>query len=278
MSWACGTAASPSSASWRSGPSALAALTRPAGAPADVLPSLAGTAAGVLALLALLAPLATAPASTSPAASEPVDQQFVGRLGEVLASGDRNGAGLDRRRFFLTGAAAVGVAAVSGGSGRLLQRSTEVASLRAGITLPTPSRRPPPCPRASTPGAEPVLTPNGDFYRVDTALIVPRGPAEAGGCGSTAWSTARSTLDFEQLLARPMIERDITLTCVSNEVGGRYVGNARWLGVPLADLLREAGVRARRRPDRVAGRRRLDGRHADRGRARRPGRDARRRR
>ncbi len=39
-----------------------------------------------------------------------------------------------------------------------------------------------------------------------------------------------------------MIERDITLTCVSNEIGGHYVGNARWLGTRLDDLLREAGV------------------------------------
>ncbi|MFB6902644.1 molybdopterin-dependent oxidoreductase, partial [Streptomyces hydrogenans] len=51
------------------------------------------------------------------------------------------------------------------------------------------------------------------------------------------------TYTLDQLLARPLIERDITLTCVSNEVGGPYIGNARWLGVPLADLLEEAGVR-----------------------------------
>ena len=49
-------------------------------------------------------------------------------------------------------------------------------------------------------------------------------------------------LGFDDLLARPMIERDITIACVSNEVGGPYVGNARWIGAPLADLLREAGV------------------------------------
>ena len=50
------------------------------------------------------------------------------------------------------------------------------------------------------------------------------------------------TLTFEQLMARPLIERDVTLTCVSNPVGGEYIGNARWLGAPLADLLEEAGV------------------------------------
>ncbi len=50
------------------------------------------------------------------------------------------------------------------------------------------------------------------------------------------------TLTFDDLLARPMVERVVTLACVSNEVGGRLIGNARWLGVPLADVLAEAGV------------------------------------
>ena len=72
-------------------------------------------------------------------------------------------------------------------------------------------------------------------------------------------------LSYDDLLGRPMIERDITLTCVSNEVGGRYVGNARWLGTRLDDLLREAGVQRRRRPGRRPLRRRL--------RVRLPGRD-----
>ena len=49
-------------------------------------------------------------------------------------------------------------------------------------------------------------------------------------------------LSFEDLLNRELVERDITLVCVSNEVGGQYAGNARWLGVPLKALLEEAGV------------------------------------
>jgi hypothetical protein len=51
-------------------------------------------------------------------------------------------------------------------------------------------------------------------------------------------------LTFAQLLAMPLTETDITLVCVSNQVGGPYAGNARWLGAPLAALLRRAGVRA----------------------------------
>jgi DMSO/TMAO reductase YedYZ molybdopterin-dependent catalytic subunit len=231
---------------------ALAALTRPAGDPADVLPSLAGTAAGVVALLALLAPLTTAPASARATMQEPVrpeDQQLVGRLREVLASGDRNGAGLDRRRFFLTGAAAVGVAAVAGGSGRLLQRSTEITSLRAGITLPTPSS-----PAAALPagadlsggieGLTPLVTRNGGFYRIDTALIAPRIRPADYRLELTGMFDSPRTYTLDDLFDRAdVIERDITLTCVSNEVGGALVGSARWIGVPLAALLRENGIR-----------------------------------
>ncbi len=236
---------------------ALAALTRPAGDPADVLPSLAGTAAGVLALLALLAPLAAAPASAAdpaparaPAPDRPEDLRLLGRLREVLASGDRSGGGLDRRRFFLTGAAAVGVAAVSGGGGRLLQRSTEVTSLRAGVRLPTPSS-----PAAALPpgadlsggieGLTPLVTRNGEFYRIDTALIAPRIRPADYRLELTGMFDSPRSYTLEDLFARgDVIERDITLTCVSNEVGGSLAGSARWIGVPLGALLRENGIRA----------------------------------
>ncbi|MFP5371314.1 MAG: molybdopterin-binding oxidoreductase, partial [Actinomycetes bacterium] len=114
---------------------ALAAITRPAGSLLDVLPSIVGAGAGIVALLALLAPL-TAPSGAVPAgtAGRPADEgapaagphhadeRIVARLREVLGSGDRKGAALDRRRFFLTGGVALGVAAVTGGGGRLLQR------------------------------------------------------------------------------------------------------------------------------------------------------------
>lgn len=102
--------------------------------------------------------------------------------------------------------------------------------------------------RLRAPGISPFTTPNKDFYRVDTALVVPKVDA-------TRWRlrihgkgvTRPVTYTFQDLLARELIERDITLTCVSNEVGGPYVGNARWIGVRLADLLREGGVRPPRR-------------------------------
>src|SRR5206468_8262697 len=86
-------------------------------------------------------------------------------------------------------------------------------------------------------GITPFFTQPRDFYRVDTTLSVPE--------LSTADWTLRLhgdvahplTLRWADLLAMPMIERDITLTCVSNTVGGGLAGNARWLGVPVRDLL-----------------------------------------
>ncbi|HYN95339.1 MAG TPA: molybdopterin-dependent oxidoreductase, partial [Pilimelia sp.] len=86
-------------------------------------------------------------------------------------------------------------------------------------------------------------TANADFYRVDTALTVPRIDAASWRLRITGMVDRPLELSFAELLARPLMERDITLNCVSNEVGGPYIGTARWLGAPLAPLLRAAGVR-----------------------------------
>ena len=48
------------------------------------------------------------------------------------------------------------------------------------------------------------------------------------------------TITFADLLKRPLIEDYVTLTCVSDPVGGPYVGNAKWLGASLAALIRQA--------------------------------------
>ena len=94
----------------------------------------------------------------------------------------------------------------------------------------------------SVPGLEPFLTPNDVFYRVDTALLVPSVSAQTWSLRIHGMVERELVIDYEQLLARPLIERDITLNCVSNRVGGPYIGNARWIGAPLRDLLQEVGV------------------------------------
>jgi DMSO/TMAO reductase YedYZ molybdopterin-dependent catalytic subunit len=92
-------------------------------------------------------------------------------------------------------------------------------------------------------GLDPVVTPNDRFYRIDTALQVPRVDAASWRLRVTGMVDRPLELSLDDLLAREVVEADVTLACVSNEVGGRLVGNARWRGVRLDDLLAEAGVR-----------------------------------
>ncbi|MFF9340473.1 molybdopterin-dependent oxidoreductase [Streptomyces sp. NPDC014773] len=210
---------------------AAAALSRPdSTGPADALPSIAGAVAGALALYALASRAAPAPA---PAGAD-----------------GQAGPGARSRRGFLVAAGATAVAAASAGAlGRYFtgrQGQGAVAS-REGLVLPDPASPAPAAPagvQLKVPGITAFTTPNSDFYRVDTALTVPKVDAGTWRLRLHGKGVTRPrTYTLDQLLARPLIERDITLTCVSNEVGGPYIGNARWLGVPLADLLEEAGVR-----------------------------------
>ncbi|MGY1709962.1 molybdopterin-dependent oxidoreductase [Geodermatophilus sp. SYSU D00758] len=236
---------------------ALAALTGPAGSPLDVLPSLVGAAAGVLVLPVLLAPL-EAPSATgaapltgaapSPGAAPPRGAARVARLRDALAAGDRKGAGLDRRRFLLTTGAAAGAAVAAGGTGRLLLRRFDVTGARAGLVLPAPASPAGPLPAgadlaAQVPGLTPLVTANRDFYRIDTALTVPQVDPVAYRLTLRGMVGSPRSYTLDDLLGRDdLIERDVTLTCVSNEVGGGLAGTARWLGVPLGALLREVGV------------------------------------
>ncbi|MEU8762869.1 molybdopterin-dependent oxidoreductase [Streptomyces sp. NPDC048659] len=209
---------------------AAAALTRPDSTGiGDVLPSVAGALAGALALYLLAAQAVRAP--------EPADPD-----------GEGGGAGWNRRGF-LTAAGVTAVAAASAGAlGRTFtaRRGEGALASRRSLVLPKPASPAPALPpgvQLKVPGITAFTTPNADFYRVDTALTVPMIDAATWRLRIHGTGVARSrTYTLDELLARPLIERDITLTCVSNEVGGPYIGNARWLGVPLAGLLSEAGV------------------------------------
>ncbi|GGV20442.1 oxidoreductase [Streptomyces litmocidini] len=210
---------------------ATAALSRPdyTGI-GDVLPPVAGALVGAFALYVLVSRAVSAP--------DPADG--------VRA----DGSGGWNRRGFLTAAGVTAVAATSAGAlGRFFtgrQGQGAVAS-RESLVLPKPASPAPAVPagvQLKVPGLTAFSTPNRDFYRVDTALTVPRIDAGTWRLRIHGKGVTRPlTYTLDDLLARPLIERDITLTCVSNEVGGPYVGSARWLGVPLADLLREADVR-----------------------------------
>ncbi len=161
-----------------------------------------------------------------------------------LATGPDRGPG--RRGFVLTAAGVLAVSGSAGALGRVLP-SLGGAGSRSSLALPPAADPLPPLPAATDlgiPGLPPFTTPNREFYRIDTALTVPR-------LDSTRWTLRVHgmvdrpfEIDMDELLAMELVEADITMTCVSNQVGGDLVGNTRWLGFPLAALLRRAGVRS----------------------------------
>ncbi|MEU3520711.1 molybdopterin-dependent oxidoreductase [Streptomyces sp. NPDC006654] len=210
---------------------ALAAATRPdTGGFTDTLPSLVGAGTGAVLLYVLAGRLQRRHPATPATAGEPE-------------------ADWDRRGFVVLASAAALASTGAGALGRSLNGASghgAVAS-RDRLVLPAPTSPAAPVPRGAglrIPGAVPFITPNSDFYRVDTALVVPKVDAGAWRLRVHGKGVTRPrTLSFDDLLRRELVERDITLTCVSNEVGGPYVGNARWIGVRLADLLAECGVR-----------------------------------
>jgi len=213
-----------------------AALTRPVSGPVDAVPALAGAAAGA-AVLFLLARAAADPAGPAPGTAG-------GSRARPPAS--RPGSSLGRRRFLLTAAGATVLAAGGAGLGQVLLGRFSVAAARAHIRLPAPAVSGPPAPPGAqlrVPGITPFTTPNASFYRVDTALSLPQVPPEQWRLRVHGMVARELDISFGQLLRRPLTEADITLACVSNQVGGPYVGNARWLGASLAALLREAGIR-----------------------------------
>ncbi|MBM3684294.1 MAG: molybdopterin-binding oxidoreductase [Actinobacteria bacterium] len=151
------------------------------------------------------------------------------------------------RRSFLGLAAAGGAFAVLAPATVRRIRSWGPATPPPVGALPAPTVRGPVA--TSTfdgvvPGLSPAVTPNDAFYRIDTAFIVPRVDVAGWTLDIGGLVQRPRTLRYADLLEMPLVEEEITLACVSNEVGDELVGNARWTGVPLARLLEEAGVLA----------------------------------
>ncbi len=152
----------------------------------------------------------------------------------------------DRRAFF-GWAGAAGVAALAtAGAGRVLSGRSRAEVVRVEVLLPEPTTAAPRL-RAGlegdVPGLSPLITPNEDFYRIDTALIVPQIDPDRWELSITGLVEEPYSIGFEELLGMATDEYDVTLSCVSNEVGGNLVGTARWQGVPLMELLDRAGAK-----------------------------------
>lgn len=194
----------------------VALVAIPAVLASSVWPSVAAGVVGVLALFVLTR-------SASPSAA--------------------SGAGPSRRAV-LVGVGSVAVAGVAmGAAGRWI---TSYRTRPTAVDLPAPASPAPDLAQRAldsrVPGITPLRTPTADFYRVDTRLALPVVDVDDWSLTIDGDVERSVSFSFDELLAMPLIERDITLTCVSNEVGGTYVGGARWLGVPLVALLSRAGL------------------------------------
>ena len=86
------------------------------------------------------------------------------------------------------------------------------------------------------------ITPTDEFYRIDTAIRPPQVNPANWRLRFTGMVDRPYQLTFDDILAMDLSDHVITLSCVSNTVGGQLVGNAVWAGVPLAVLLERAGV------------------------------------
>jgi DMSO/TMAO reductase YedYZ molybdopterin-dependent catalytic subunit len=147
------------------------------------------------------------------------------------------------RRQFLVRASAVGAAAgLAGLGGRALIGARRAPVPVGAYPPPTNIASLPPGAEIQVPGITPLVVPNDRFYRIDTALITPIVDPTTWRLRIHGLVERETELTWDELLALPMVEQYVTIACVSNEVGGSLVGNAKWTGVPLRDVLDLAGV------------------------------------
>jgi DMSO/TMAO reductase YedYZ molybdopterin-dependent catalytic subunit len=149
----------------------------------------------------------------------------------------------DRRRFLSLAAGATAFAVFAGFAGRARTNRMVATVDRADVALPSPVDAAGSVPSGvGVDGVSSLITPNDSFYRIDTALSVPAVPLDEWRLGVKGMVDRPFELSFDELLQLPLVERHVTISCVSNDVGGRLVGTATWLGVPLPRLLEKAGV------------------------------------
>ena len=225
-------------------------LIRPETSVVDIIPTLIGLALGMAVFRVLISSgtsrtdTRTAPAAPRkfPAAARPAGAPTPGPSPSGSAS--KPDAEPSRRRFFvITGViGAAGAAAVAVGQ-TVAALTLDAGAAVAKLVLPKPAMTAPPIPTSAHPdvkGLTPFITDPKDFYRIDTALAPPVIDPQEWSLRIHGMVEEEVTLTMDDLLNLPLDEHHITLTCVSNPVGGDLVGNATWLGYPVRDLLRRA--------------------------------------
>lgn len=218
--------------------STAAIVTRTGASPLAFLPPVIGTLVGVIVLVFLITRLRRWAGAAGAAAAADADTPAA----PATRAAEQRGLG---RRSFLVATGGVGLAAVIVGVGARLLNATSasVDALRRELRIPAPRSTVtiPDGAELDVEGISPLITPNADFYRVDTALTVPSVDPTTWRLVIDGMVDQRVELSFDDLVGMGLDEYAVTLTCVSNEVGGGLVGNAIWQGVPIRDILRMAG-------------------------------------
>lgn len=169
-------------------------------------------------------------------------------LAWLIGVAEQSGSPDSGRRGFLAIAGGVTVAALASTAiGRsLLARTRQIAASRDDLVLPVAgiqAAAPPAGAMLNIEGISPLITPNDQFYRIDTALSVPIVDLDTWRLKIHGMVDRPFEMTFADLLAMPMVEEHVTIACVSNRVGGDLIGTAKWLGVPLSEVLNKAGVK-----------------------------------
>ena len=197
----------------------------------------AAVAAGVAMFQWLAAMLVAAPAPT------PAPKPRAARKAAVSTPPAR-GVSIPRRAFLVIAGTFVAVGAVLSVVGRFLGSQTPTTNA-AQIPVPTPGSTVAPPPSGADfaiDGLSPLIVPNTDFYIIDTRLSTPQVDATTWSLRIHGMVNNEVKLSYQQLVAMPLVEQYVTIACVSNEVGGHLVGNAKWTGVNLNSELALAGV------------------------------------
>ena len=201
--------------------------------------------AGLAALLdAGSTPLALAPSLVAGAVTILILRFFKARAISVEDENEKVNRREALRIFTFVGVGAV--AAIS--LGKVLRNSAGAQLQRLNIALPKPLKflpPPPTDPALTIPGLSKLFTPNSEFYRIDTALVIPNISIDTWRLRIDGMVKNSHEYTYSELTSRPIFEMDDTIACVSNDVGGNLVGNARWLGIRLDDLIKEAAPNAR---------------------------------
>jgi DMSO/TMAO reductase YedYZ molybdopterin-dependent catalytic subunit len=151
-----------------------------------------------------------------------------------------------RRAFLIRSGSVAAASVVAGVAGRSLLEASGGPPSTGGTTVPPASETAalPGGASLDVDGVTPIVVPNDDFYRIDTALLTPAVDVNSWRLTVKGLVDRETTLTYAELVELPLFEQYVTIACVSNEVGGNLVGNAKWTGVRLRDVLEMAGVQA----------------------------------